>query len=169
MPAATFRSKGVCLPMYTSHFTFFGPSQYFSSFRARGWRVKNFHFFRIHCHLQRICCDLLRTHFWCHSQTADFRISYASAVNLSYLETILVHPTRLQKFAGSTQLSATSETLSLERCIFAYGCLVVTWWQERQEKTERQEKKQRNWRNRMVSWEAHERRKKKRRTLNIFK
>ena len=41
-------------------------------------------------------------------QTVDFRLqhvtliwkAYASAVNLSYLETILMHPTRRQSFAG---------------------------------------------------------------------
>ena len=44
------------------------------------------------------------THFW---------KAYASAVNFGHQETILVHPTGRQTFAGNcSELSATPETLS---------------------------------------------------------
>ena len=73
------------------------------------------------CRLEKaiFMCFLKKTQF--SSQTVDFRIkhvihvwkAYASAVNLSYLETILMHPTRRQNMlANCTQLSATSEILT---------------------------------------------------------
>ena len=39
-PAANFRPKGVCSPIYTGLFTFYGPSQYLSSFPSNGPKSK---------------------------------------------------------------------------------------------------------------------------------
>ena len=44
-PAANFRPKGVCSPMYTRLFTFYGPSQYLSSFPSWWPKSKKIAFF----------------------------------------------------------------------------------------------------------------------------
>ena len=46
-PAATFRPKGVCSPMYTSLFIFYGPSQYLSSFSSNYPKSKKSNFFAL--------------------------------------------------------------------------------------------------------------------------
>ena len=43
-PAANFRQKGVWSPMHIDHLTFYGPSQYLSSFLSN---MPNFHFWLI--------------------------------------------------------------------------------------------------------------------------
>ena len=46
-PAANFRPKGVCSPIYTGLFTYYGPSQYLSSFPSNGPKSKKIPFFSL--------------------------------------------------------------------------------------------------------------------------
>ena len=64
---STFRRKGVCSPMYNGLFTFYGPSQYLSSFSSWRLKRKKFPFFtKFYFNSISKKISLLRPQFWCH-------------------------------------------------------------------------------------------------------
>ena len=122
-----FLSQRRFSPMYTGLSSFYGPSQYFSSYLSWRLKSKKIHFSRISiasCKKNSSACcgvnfKLSKVNF--PRQTVDFRREHiihiwkayanASVVNLSYLETIFVHmhPTRRKSFAS--KLRSTSRNI----------------------------------------------------------
>ena len=80
--------------MYSQHFIFYDRSQYISSFSRFRPKSIQFPFLpNLHVCTQQIFFVLLLSQFGCHRPS-----------NFGYLETIVVHPTRRQNFAGKLHM-----------------------------------------------------------------